>query len=393
MRKKQPSVFFIAAALSLLSLSYLPAQSMEQAGSPLSCEIVYYGEIGCSHCDRFESETVPLLEGKYNIEIRLAMFDILDPDIYRKCSLLLGERGYEFRYFPVVIIGNNIYQGETEISRYLDDELDYFTAHGHYMEERGRDEALGKDQSQKGNLQPAKPGSAVSWAVVFTAGAVDGINPCAFTVLLFFFSYLTLRRKNYREFITSGAVFIASVFVTYFSIGFGFYSLVSMVFDFQAARLALRIVISILTALFAILSFADFLSLRGNNAGKVILKLPAGINNMIHMVIREKTGKAAMAGGVFLTGAAVSVLELACTGQVYLPSIIYMLESGSKGLGLLLLVSYNAGFILPLVMIYFLLAKGYRVEKISSFFRRNAGISKALLALVFMVLAVSVWIL
>lgn len=359
-------VFFIAAA---------PAFSGEK-----TLAIDYYGETGCSHCDTFAAKTVPALEEKYSLQIILRQFDILDPSVYEACSSFLESRGYEFRFFPVVVIGNNIYQGETEISSFLEKEAAFFSAETAYLPERE-------------TIKFFRFKGLNSVFLVFAAGAADGINPCAFTVLLFFFSYLTLRRKNYSDFLLAGAVFIFAVFLAYVLIGFGFYLFLSSIFNFSIIKLAVKIVVTLLTAFFAAASLADFFRMKKGKSSSSLLKLPETLNRKIHETVRNRLKGPALAGAVFVTGVAVSFLELACTGQIYLPSIVYMLSSGDMKKGISLLFIYNTGFVLPILLVYAFLAAGIRNSRISAFFRKKMHLSRILLSFVFLSLSLALWLL
>ena len=148
--------------------------------------IEYYGETGCSHCDTFTSETVPYFENKYNIKIDVSGYDILDPDIYKKCEKLLKEKGYIFRYFPVLFIGNNIYQGETEIKGNLEEEIVYTVKNSSYRPVQ-KASTLSSESSTSGKVKSDSLVFNTAAITVLAAGLVDGVNPCAFTVLLFFF--------------------------------------------------------------------------------------------------------------------------------------------------------------------------------------------------------------
>ncbi|MDX9801470.1 MAG: cytochrome c biogenesis protein CcdA [Spirochaetia bacterium] len=372
--------------------------------------IDYYGEIGCSHCDTFIEKTIPRLEEEHGVSISVNSFDILDPAVYEKCETRLADNGYEFRYFPVVIVGNNIYQGESEIKKYLGRELEYFRKNSVYLP-RIAPEAV-PDRPKKISLSAS--GDYKSAAVVYSAGLIDGINPCAFTVLLFFFSYLTLRKKLYADFIKSGVVFILAVFLTYILIGFGFYTLLSEAMDISMVRFAIKIAVTVMTLFFAGASFYDYLLFKkaGRDAGAAstastsssastaskanaesLLKLPDFLARRIHEAVRGRVKKNSALWGVFAAGVIVSVMELACTGQIYLPSIIYMLQKGDTGYGFILLLIYNTGFVLPVIAVFIILAAGYRAERINSFFQSNIHISKALLSMIFMLLAGAVWFL
>ena len=57
-------------------------------------------------------------------------------------------------------------------------------------------------------------------AVLFT-GLVDGINPCAIAILLFFITFLFTIRKTGASIARMGLVYIVAVYVVYFLIGLG----------------------------------------------------------------------------------------------------------------------------------------------------------------------------
>ncbi len=367
----------LQASLLLMILMSWPVSASDKV------VLEYFGEMGCGHCDTFIEKTVPLLEKKYGISMIVNSHDILDPEVYERCEKMLSERGYVFSFFPVVIIGNNIYQGETEINAFLEKELEYYAENKTYSREREMSAAENSDAGF----------SPESLSVVFASGLADGINPCAFTVLLFFFSYLTLRRKRYSDFIASGVIFILAVFISYLLIGFGLYSLLSAFTDIALFRLVMKIIASGATLVFAFASLMDFQSIKGKRDGKVILKMPDILNRRAHSAVREGFKKGMMPAAVFLTGVSVSVTELACTGQIYLPSIVYMLQKGDSGIGLVLLLIYNTGFVLPVIILFLLLAKGIRTERISVFFRTHVHVSKAILSFLFIFLTFAIWIL
>jgi len=80
----------------------------------------------------------------------------------------------------------------------------------------------------------------------------------------------------------------------------------------------------------------------------------------------------------------VSLLELACTGQVYLPTILFVVRTSpttSSALPWLLL--YNLAFIIPLITIFGLYACGLRSQTLNAWFNRHAILAKLLLSAIF----------
>ena len=58
------------------------------------------------------------------------------------------------------------------------------------------------------------------WAII-SAGLVDGINPCAFAVIVFFISFLTVYKYNRREILVVGVAYCVAVFLAYLLLGIG----------------------------------------------------------------------------------------------------------------------------------------------------------------------------
>jgi cytochrome c biogenesis protein CcdA len=87
-------------------------------------------------------------------------------------------------------------------------------------------------------------------------------------------------------------------------------------------------------------------------------------------------------------GFLISIFELACTGQVYFPTIVYMVQGENRSLGYLLLAVYNFGFIVPLLAVFLLAYAGVGSERITKAFQKNLGAVKLGLAGLFVALAV-----
>ena len=118
------------------------------------------------------------------------------------------------------------------------------------------------------------------------------------------------------------------------------------------------------------------------------LKLPARLRRWINCTIREGAGLRAFVPVTFVTGAVISIIELACTGQVYLPTIIFVL--GVPGLQVragLYLVLYNLMFILPLVVVFGLAYFGTTSQQLGLFIHRRAASIKLITAGLFVLLA------
>ena len=85
----------------------------------------------------------------------------------------------------------------------------------------------------------------------------------------------------------------------------------------------------------------------------------------------------------------VSILELACTGQIYLPVIISMSTMPElRGRATLFLIFYNLMFIVPLVIVFVLAYYGTTSKELTNFLKKHAAAVKIGMAIVFLLLAI-----
>ncbi|MDP8259421.1 MAG: DUF1573 domain-containing protein [Candidatus Gygaella obscura] len=239
----------------------------------------------------------------------------------------------------------------------------------------------------------------LNMTMVLGAGLADSINPCAFTVLVFFVSFLGFVGYRRKEIIFVGTIFIITVFLTYLLLGLGVFE----IFKILGINVYLEITIALLTMglafLLAALNIYDFVIFkRTKDAHKTILKLPGMVKSRIQSVIkqstdiREKTGysKKTIFGMIISSvGCAflVTVFESVCTGQLYLPTIVFVMNATStKFLAFSYLVLYNLMFVLPLFIIVILGGYGLTSEKFARFSQKNLGLIKIITALIFLTL-------
>ncbi|MGD9002695.1 MAG: cytochrome c biogenesis protein CcdA, partial [Anaerolineae bacterium] len=225
---------------------------------------------------------------------------------------------------------------------------------------------------------------------VVLAGLVDGLNPCAFATLVFFVSYLSLSGRKGREILAVGAAFTAGVFLAYFGVGLGFYRVLGMLGNLLT-RLGRWVygLTALLCAVLAVFSLTDYLKARRGEIGDMSLNLPHNLRMRINAVIRRGRGAQAYVVGGFVTGLIVSFLELACTGQVYLPTIIFVTSVPELRVrATLYLVLYNLLFVLPLIVVFVLAYYGTTSKDLTRFLQRNAATVKLGMVLLFASLAV-----
>ena len=205
-----------------------------------------------------------------------------------------------------------------------------------------------------GGLMAALPGALarpeVTLPTIVVAGLVDGINPCAFTLLLLFVTALlaTLGETGSRSaalarrrILRNGGAFIAAIFLAYLVLGTGLMQVpAALAQNHLGARLGA--LLSILLGLWMLKDY--FLPGVGPR-----LAAPRAVAARV----RGVDGTASMAT-MFGLGALISLCTVPCSGAVYIAiiSLLALQENFALSYGYLLI--YNVMFILPLVAILLL---------------------------------------
>jgi cytochrome c biogenesis protein CcdA len=227
--------------------------------------------------------------------------------------------------------------------------------------------------------------------VVVLAGLLDGVNPCAFSVIIFFLSYLAYMGKERREIATIGVVFTLAVFLTYFAIGVFLSGLVTAA-DAWSGDVT-RIIYGATAALafvVAALSLRDGVRAQRGEVHGMSLALPDSLRSRIRLTISRRARMGLTIGATLVLGAVVAFFEAPCTGQVYWPTIVFALESLPQyfwgPVGWLLI--YNLCFIIPLVAVFVAVMFGLTSERLTAVFRRHLATAKYAMAAFFFLLGV-----
>jgi cytochrome c biogenesis protein CcdA len=341
---------------------------------------VYFYQVGCKECNRVDTD-INYLRSLYP-QLVIEELNIYDNTPLANWMAERTGRSADLKV-PALFIGDQAWIGEGEITtQNLEPVLQNLSASG---SPRFWDAF---DEEQATGVLGERFQSA-GWLAILLAGLVDGLNPCAFATIVFFISYLTLSGRKGKEIIFTGISFTVGVFVTYLLVGLGFYRVLDLI---KGALAVLSSVVYALTALLclvlAALSIRDYFTARKGELEDMTLNLPKALRKRINATIHDSNKIGSYALGAVVSGVLVSLLELACTGQIYLPTIIFMSsvpELRGKAIGYLLL--YNTMFIIPLVVVFILAYYGTSSKQLSAFLKKHAAAVKLGMAAVFLTLA------
>lgn len=187
----------------------------------------------------------------------------------------------------------------------------------------------------------------ISLPIIVGAALIDGINPCAFGVLLFLLAYLS-KAAHKSHMLFNGLVYIFAVFITYLVAGMILLPIIRKLAGFSVIS---YYVIAGIIAFAGLLEIKDFF---WYGKGWSLGIMPSEASRIKLYV--EKVGDSpwtAAGLGVF-----VALVELPCTGAVYLAVLALMVKSGLTMGNFSFLVLYNLIFVLPLVIILVFVSKG-----------------------------------
>jgi len=227
-------------------------------------------------------------------------------------------------------------------------------------------------------------------STVLVAGFIDGLNPCAFATIVFLVSYLAFLGKQSTEILKYGIIFTFGVFIAYLLAGMGLMAGFRQLSGFPMITKGIYLAIAIFAFILGIISFYDYILFRRGQMAKMKLQLPMALKKRIHGIIRKQT-RSSKAGffATFMLGFVIAATEVICTGQLYLPTIGYIMTIPKlRAYAFFNLVLYNIMFIIPLAGIFVAAFFGVTSEKMAVVTKEHTGTVKLLTAILFIGLGV-----
>ncbi len=366
-RMNEHRYVLLGAAIVLLLLFAIPASGAVNASSDpstngsdvcygtqpnetcgqeqLICVYLFYGQ-GCPHCERAR----PIID---ELAVKYPQVQLKTYEIYFNTTNQAMFREFLQRYgvaeegVPTLFIGDRALVGESAIRTQLEERIVWYTSNPSVCPA-----AYTKSGGLPQDLSPAKPVDLTVPSILIAA-VIDSINPCAFAVLIILLAYLASLGER-RRIAAVGCAYIATVFVVYFVAGLGLLTVVqrigltSIVFTFAAVVAIIAGLINIIEVLLKREIFT--------------LAIPVSQKNAIDRYIRKASIPSAIA-----LGALVSMVELPCTGGIYLAILGLLGDRMTLAEGIPYLLLYNLIFVFPLILILLIMYRGGTPERLEAF--------------------------
>lgn len=371
---KRKTILLAGLFLSLLFLHSVFASE--------KIKIKLFYSSSCKHCIDLKTKYLPKILAKYGKSIEAEELNIADESNF-KLYLALEKQFQSKASVPAILIGDYFLIGNKQIENDLENIIKRYIVNP----------KAPTIPLKQVNLYEEFRSTPV--LAVIGAGLIDGINPCAFTVLIFFISFLTLMGYRKRDLTFIGGTFIFAVFLTYLALGLGLFK---GLYELKHFYIFLKLVyysIAMFCFVLAYLNLRDFFVYRkSKNPDSLKVKLPKPvrlhINAIINNFYRTDKDKKAQAGynlilATFVVGFLVSLLEAVCTGQVYLPTIVFILKEPSlQARAIICLLLYNLMFVVPLFLILLSSIWGVTSKDLELFFKNKIALVKLFMSALFL---------
>lgn len=323
--------------------------------------IFYYGQ-GCPHCSNVEKFfKEDNIKSKYTIEEREVYFNASNRDKFSADADLMGMP-VESRGVPTLIVKDDSWNPilykvwDTSIVEYFKSLLWTLTVVDNV------DTIVDKKESKK---------TKTIWehlaffSILLPAAISDSINPCEFAVMLILLGSILIKYRNRRKVIWAGLLFSLAIFLSYFFMWLGIYSALwnfSNIFYF-------KLVVWILWIIVWLANLKDYFWYWK----WFVMEVPFSWRKNMRKLLNSVTSPV----GAFWVWFLVSLFLIPCTSGPYLVILGY-LSSETQAIdnwGYLYLFVYNIFFILPMLIITFIVAFGkksieelelYRDDKIET---------------------------
>lgn len=195
----------------------------------------------------------------------------------------------------------------------------------------------------------AQYGGKVTFPLITLAGLVDGINPCAIGMILLLLGYIIVFARKPEKIIKLGGAYILTVYLTYLAIGLLFYRSVETL-NLTPYRILFDRILGSVLLLAGAINIKDFFA-----PGKGFsLEIPQEARPKLLKLVEKASLPATIILAILVT-----FLETPCSLPIYVGTATILNYSGfSWPVILAYFAYYNFLFILPLIVILFLVWRG-----------------------------------
>ncbi len=389
-------LFFTIISIVLISSLFKVNNNniaLAQENNSEKVKVVYFYTVDCVKCREIKPFIAKIKE-KYGDKI-----DFLEHNVKgeEQCRQLFYNFVQEYNVpddkagTPLVFMGNDYLVGPDDISNQLEEKInksinndanlrfDYRKFLDAWPNVRIIDFTGGSGSdicSIEGEIckieNEANNRKKITLTLIATTAVIDSINPCAIAVLIFLITILISLKTSRKKMLKVGMIYIGAVFTTYYFAGLGLMKIIT--------RFDITTQIGLLAGIIVLL--AGFLEIKEGlyPNGKQLLIIPKKTKPIFIKFLKKGTIPSIVVAGIL-----VSAFELPCTGQVYLAILSILSQESMRAQGYLYLFVYNIIFVLPLIIILFIAAWGFDINRMENMRLQTRKIVKILIGLIMII--------
>lgn len=222
----------------------------------------------------------------------------------------------------------------------------------------------------------------MTFPLITVAGLVDGINPCAIGMILLLLGYIIVFARQPEKILRLGGVYILTVYLTYLAIGLLFYRSVD-VLNLTPYRILFDRILGSVLLLAGVINIKDFFLPGKGISLEIPQKTRPGLLKLVEKVSLPTT---------VILAILVTLLETPCSLPIYAGTATILNYSGfSLPIILAYFLYYNLLFILPLLVILFLVWRGREMVSLKDWEHKAKRFMK--LSLGVLLVLMGVWLL
>lgn len=226
----------------------------------------------------------------------------------------------------------------------------------------------------------------ISFFVIMLSGLIDGINPCALSMLILLIGIVTKTDK--KNVIYVGASYASGTFLAYFFIGLNIFKVMEIASKISWLIIVMYISIICMSLFIIYLNTKDFINIKKGKVENIKNQLSNNQKSKIYKYINKLTDSKHIVFYGFVLGIILTLLEFTCTGQVYIPTLSYMINSGEGVLPYIYLFAYNIMFIMPLIIVCIVTYITKETNKVMNLLYDKLGYIKLITNLIYVIIIV-----
>lgn len=350
-------------------------------GVETEISLIYFYSPTCASCHRVREYCENILE-KYK-DINICEYSIAKPAnkvLLNKYCKEYNVSDKETGTVPIVFIRDTYLYGDENVEKNLERIID--------EDERGKTLILEAKESDIG--EEYQSFEAMDLLKVSGAAVINGLNPCSLSMIFFLCMLLECKKDKLLK---MGIFFSLGKCVAFIMLGTIFYKLMYIVNGGIVTKI-INVIMLILILICMVLNINDYIAIKRDRLNNIRAQLPSKVRSFNFDLIKTWVSKCLDSRYILIfaltLGMIIALTEFLCSGQIYLSTIVTIIQVNEdiNILAILYLVCYSIIYSLPTLIIAICIAVGRNAFDISDAYTRNMHRVKLIYALFFAVVAV-----